>query len=1288
MKKLVKICLAFAIACSTTSIIQINYNNEEVAAKTFQNFIYEEKKDGVFITYYSGKDEIVNVPSMIDDKPVIGIESKAFAECRGVKEIVLPDTIKTIESFAFSKCTELEKVTIPNSVSSLGTYIFNDCISLKTVNLPKNISTVPEGMFSGCKELKSIALHDGLEVIGNAAFKDCTSLVNVELPNTLKKIDAYAFMQCVKLVNVTLPDNLTSLGNYAFSKCSSLQNINLPESLTGIGESAFFNCVNLNNVTIPNSISIIASSTFSGCSSLSTIKLPDGLTSINTAAFSACSSLEYIDLPEGLKNIGESAFAACSKLKEMNFPSSVTEIGVNAFSDCDSIVSIAIPSKVSTLSAETFRNCDKLQYVVIPDSVNEIGNYAFADCPSLETVIMPASIQESRIATGIFNSCPKLTVVVKANSGAYTYCLNNMVNYHVIENQIEISQSKMDLRKGTSKELSIITSNGVVVDNSKIKWESNNSQVATVKNGIVTGIAVGEATISATYNRTKVNCKVNVNDTRIPIESLEIKGNSSGSVDRTILLTTEINPEDTTDDKTITWESSDPAKAIVNGSGVVQLLEPGEVTITASVANGVKAEHKISIKSPITSVEISPNTKQTMYVGNSFQFRASVSPVDTTDDKTISWESSNPKVAIVDQSGNVTALTNGQTTIRVKSSNGKVATCMIDVREGQVIPITGVELNYETADLKVSETIKLTASILPENTTESKTVTWESSNPEIAAVSSDGVVTAKKTGDAVITVTTSNNLKDTCLVHVSENEIGITGVELNKDKLSLTEGMSETLIATILPADTTMDKTLKWSSDNPSVATVDQQGKVTGVVEGEATITVETINGKTAICFVSVKKKEIPIDSVSLDKTEAVLRSGNTLSLTASINPENTTMDKALEWSSNNPSVATVDQQGKVTAVGKGEAVITVKTVNGKTATCKVTVFTVSLDALNKTIEDAEKLDANRFTASTYQNLSLILAEAKEVQNDKDATQLDIDTAQKKLQSAIDGLVIRASEAEVSELQAKVLEYSKLADKYTEEEFKMMQQLLDKANTILNKDISEISQEEVTKSLNELTTEKNNLDLISVKKELQNIIAEANRILSEEAQDYTEESIQALRVAVERAESVLDDPNVDVNTIKTNIEAVSTAIKALDPVVHEDVDKSVLSAFIKMVNNTNPDDYSMHSYQLFNDALITAQKVLADKDVKQSEVDKALSDLLNAYSNLKSSAPYAGLKAELDLAKNILDNSDLYVAETIKDLQVAYDNAMKIYASDEVNDSDIESATEVLRSVRILVRQK
>ncbi len=63
-------------------------------------------------------------------------------------------------------------------------------------------------------------------------------------------------------------------------------------------------------------------------------------------------------------------------------------------------------------------------------------------------------------------------------------------------------------------------------------------------------------------------------------------------------------------------------------------------------------------------------------------------------------ESSNPKVAIVDQSGNVTALTNGQTTIRVKSSNGKVATCMIDVKRGQVIPITGVELNYETADLK------------------------------------------------------------------------------------------------------------------------------------------------------------------------------------------------------------------------------------------------------------------------------------------------------------------------------------------------------------------------------------------------------------------------------------------------------------------------------------------------------------------------------------------------------------------------------------------------------------
>ena len=102
-----------------------------------------------------------------------------------------------------------------------------------------------------------------------------------------------------------------------------------------------------------------------------------------------------------------------------------------------------------------------------------------------------------------------------------------------------------------------------------------------------------------------------VNDVQVPIKSLSISGPNKGLVNKTLRLTAEINPEDTTEDKTITWNSKDISKAIVNGNGVVQLLAPGEVVITASAGN-VQAEYKINIENPIESVQLNPNRSQEM----------------------------------------------------------------------------------------------------------------------------------------------------------------------------------------------------------------------------------------------------------------------------------------------------------------------------------------------------------------------------------------------------------------------------------------------------------------------------------------------------------------------------------------------------------------------------------------------------------------------------------------------------------------------------------------------------
>ena len=168
--------------------------------------------------------------------------------------------------------------------------------------------------------------------------------------------------------------------------------------------------------------------------------------------------------------------------------------------------------------------------------------------------------------------------------------------------------------------------------------------------------------------------------------------------------------------------------------------------------------------------------------------------------------------------------------------------------------------------------------------------------------------------------------------------VDVEKVSLNKSATTLTEGESETLTATITPSNATGDKTVKWSSSNEAVATVDSNGKVTAKKAGTAVITATSSNGKTAGCTVTVKQKEIAITGIGLNKSTTSLTEGESETLTAAITPSNATGDKTVKWSSSNAEVAAVDSNGKVTAKKAGTAVITATSSNRKTASCTVTV--------------------------------------------------------------------------------------------------------------------------------------------------------------------------------------------------------------------------------------------------------------------------------------------------------------------------------------------------------------
>jgi uncharacterized protein YjdB len=193
--------------------------------------------------------------------------------------------------------------------------------------------------------------------------------------------------------------------------------------------------------------------------------------------------------------------------------------------------------------------------------------------------------------------------------------------------------------------------------------------------------------------------------------------------------------------------------------------------------------------------------------------------------------------------------------------------------------------------------------------------------------------------------------------------IAVTGVTLNKTALPLVTGSTETLTATVAPADAA-NKAVKWSSDKPAVATV-ADGLVTAVSAGTAIITVTTTDGgKTATCTVTVTTAVVSVESVTLDQTAFTLELGDSEILTATVAPENAA-NKAVTWDSDNDEVATV-ADGYVTAVGKGTANITVTTTDGgKTATCVVTVTALDVTsvALNKTALALHVTDTETLTA-------------------------------------------------------------------------------------------------------------------------------------------------------------------------------------------------------------------------------------------------------------------------------------------------------------------------------------
>ncbi|MDE7312614.1 MAG: leucine-rich repeat protein [Eubacterium sp.] len=424
------------------------------------------------------------------------IESGAFAGCSSLKELYIPVSVSSIGNQAFMECTQLQNVYYAGTQEQWNQIGIDGNQILKRVNMHYEVASEPEGDYEyniledGSVEVTEYlgsdrivempAQIDGKRVtsIGQNAFSQM-GIQEIIISENVTSIGSAAFEGCEVLQKVTIPDSVTSIKSGAFA-WSGLQEINIPESVASIGVMAFGKCESLTDVyysgtrkqwnqiniasgsgleeeritihfreedeteneyeykilddktieiakyngadtvlLIPEQIEErrvirIGENAFSGCTSLIEAVIPSGVITIGWSAFSGCTNLVKIDFPDRIAEIEGDAFMNCTGLKEIDIPSGLDHISDGTFAGCTGLTKLCIPSNITNINDNAFSDCAGLTEVEIQNGVINIGSEAFSCCTGLKEIDIPESV--ARIEGRAFEACDSLEDVYYAGT--------------------------------------------------------------------------------------------------------------------------------------------------------------------------------------------------------------------------------------------------------------------------------------------------------------------------------------------------------------------------------------------------------------------------------------------------------------------------------------------------------------------------------------------------------------------------------------------------------------------------------------------------------------------------------------------------------------------------------------------------------------------------------------------------------------------------------------------------------------------------------------------------------
>ena len=803
-------------------------------------------------------------------------------------------------SALFVNSTTLQRVTIGPKVTFLYNHLFQYCRKIASVDIPASIIKIYGYAFSGCSSLASTTFHDATEhtlEIGDYAFSGCVALPDLVLPGQLCRLGNGAYYNCKKLQSVTFAvlgkfKPSLAIGDYTFASCQLISSLSFPGRLVSIGNYTFSNCTGLTQLVFEDSNNVVQLG--SGAWSADNSSYRSNLSLFGNSSLSSLYIGRNIDYTADDSH-GYSPFYNQSFLTDVRFSQSgtVTYCKDYLLYKVNNCKTLTLPESLTSIGNWTFRGMAALESIVIPNAVTEMGTYAFADDTSLKSAKLSTSCPW--LKEGLFSECNALrsitipSVVTKMDGYMFTNCKAlSSATFEDGTDLIEMGYGASGKDYGLFRNCPLETLN-------LGRWLSYNTEVAsrspfysiyTLKN-----LNIGENVkvidkymFSYCKGLEEVNLPDNITSVNLwgfrgctSLKSVRLSEKLSQVGDYGFAWCTSL------DNVTFPASMTSVASNSFSNCTALRKLDLGQnlLIIGPSAFENDKALEGIEIPSTLYGLGVASFKNCTSLPYVEVKSISSVGKEAFMGCTGLKWISLSDKTTSLGENSfagcnNIAYVKSYATTAPeglVNFPSEVVANGTLFVPEGyeddytysatwedwmniktltENVLVSSITLSQTEAKMKATETLPLSATVGSENAV-NKSLIWKSSNEAIATVSAEGVITANAVGNATITAIAADGsgVKATCDIMVVPTLA--ESISLDQPTLTLKKKRTAHLVATISPVTTT-NKSLTWKSDNPEIATVDNEGNVKTLTAGETTIKVSANDGSciTAECHLTV----------------------------------------------------------------------------------------------------------------------------------------------------------------------------------------------------------------------------------------------------------------------------------------------------------------------------------------------------------------------------------------------------------------------------------------------------